>query len=128
MRHLPPRTRLPASLIERRHAPRPGAYPLYRSCLRWEFAFSCAFCWVHESDLIEHGVEGLGLTAIEHHRTRSAYPELTNDYHNCFYACRLCNTARGDSPDVSAVGGHRLLDPCTVAWVPLDRTGRVKTQ
>lgn len=93
---LPSRTNLPDA-IERTHTPAAGRYPTYRPCLRWDFAFACAFCLIHEADLAEHGVEGTGLTSIEHRVPRSdpsAGESLTDDYSNCYYACRFCNGSR----------------------------------
>ena len=70
MRALPPTT-LPASEpIARRHAP-DGAWASFRACLRWEFGFTCAFCLLHEADFLEHGAEGSGLFATEHHVARA---------------------------------------------------------
>ncbi len=65
--------------IERRHTPRitrrEGGYEDYRSCLRWEFDFHCAFCLCHEADLrreAEEGTKGdkhLFDRALRHQRT-----------------------------------------------------------
>ena len=116
---LPPRTFPPPGRIERRHTPAPTSgrhgYRSYRACLRWEFGFTCAFCLLHESDLTEHGIEGTGLTGIEHFSPVSAAQERTNDYGNCFYACRFCNGARSSSPTADPAG-RKLLNPCDEAW------------
>jgi hypothetical protein len=119
MRLLPPQT-LPAPWrIERLHRPRgSGArkgFQRYRSCLRWEFGFTCAFCLLHEADLVEHGAEGTGLTSVEHFAPVSAQQETSNQYANCFYACRFCNRARGTAPVVTREG-RRLLNPCDDVW------------
>src|SRR6185436_9991468 len=119
MRILPPRTFPPLDKIERRHAPAPAegryGYRAYRSCLRWEFGFTCAFCLLHEADLTSHGVEGTGLTGVEHFAPVSQAEEKTNEYGNCFYACRFCNGARADAPAMD-LEGRRLLNPCDQAW------------
>lgn len=115
MKILPATTDLPSTPIARRHRPRAGAYPSYRPCLRWEFGFHCALCLLHEADFIAHGIEGTGLTGIEHHVPRSHAPDLTNEYGNCLYACRFCNGARSKAPNVDAKG-RNLLDPCTTPW------------
>ena len=52
---------------------------------------------------------------IEHYYTFSEHGELTNDYENCLYSCRLCNRARSDSP-VYDQDGRRLLNPRAEAW------------
>lgn len=119
MRIIPPSTEPPETAIKRRHTP-PKAegrygYRTYRSCLRWEFGFSCAFCLLHESDFSSHGAERLGLMWIEHHITLSASKESANDYENCFYSCRLCNRDRSFAPIVDGQG-RRLLNPCSDAW------------
>lgn len=102
--------------IQRRHTPRwAREYQLYRACLRWEFGFSCAFCLLHEADLVASGAEGWGVMAIEHFVPRSAAPDLINNYTNCFYVCALCNSGRGDRPN-RAPDGRNLLNPCDHAW------------
>lgn len=114
MKILPPETHLPSAPLRRRHLPEPASYPEYRQCLRWEFGFSCAFCLLHEADLTENGIEGTGLTGIEHRVTRSSAPAQEDVYGNCYYACRFCNGARGAQPSES--NGRRLLDPCADSW------------
>lgn len=117
MKVLPPITTPPQAVVVRRHTPQPGPYRTYRACLRWEFGHGCAFCLTHEADLVEHGVEGTGLTSIEHQVPQSdtqGGPQV-DQYTNCFYACRYCNQARGHAPLVGA-SGARLLDPCRHAW------------
>lgn len=114
MEILPFRTAPSPTAIERRHQPTRGSFPTYQSCLRWEFGFSCAFCLVHEADLNEHDLGGLGLMWTEHHVPQSDDAGLANSYRNCFYSCRFCNRARANAPTHSE--GRQLLDPCTVAW------------
>lgn len=115
MRVLPARTAPPDEPIRRRHRPPSGFYASYRACLRWEFGFGCAFCLLHEADLSQHGVEGTGLTSIEHRIPRSHNPALADEYANCYYACRYCNTARAVAPNLDRQG-HELLDPCATTW------------
>lgn len=115
MRILPPRASLPAAPIDRRHRPRPGAYSTYRPCLRWEFGFACAFCFLHEADLTEHGAARSGLWWIEHHVGQTHDDSLVDRYWNCFYSCRYCNEARRTARVVDE-RGRRLLHPCGVAW------------
>jgi len=89
MKLLPPSTKPPTQKIRRLHNPKAThgryGYRAYRACLRWEFGFSCAFCLLHEADLARQGVEGLGVTGIEHFSLASTHPESINDYDNCFY-------------------------------------------
>src|SRR5436190_1471867 len=90
MNTLPRQTQPATAPIPRRHTPSRAGYATYRSCLRWEFGFTCAFCLLHEADLVEEGVQGTGLTTIEHHVAQSADLTLVDTYENCFYACRYC--------------------------------------
>jgi len=119
MKILPRRTLPPSKRIERRHTPPATAgrygYREYRSCLRWEFGFACAFCLLHEGDLADLGARGLGLTWTEHFEPVVFAPERANDYENCFYACLFCNRSRGAAPLVDAAG-RELINPCSHAW------------
>src|SRR5881628_3580589 len=114
MRILPPSTRLPTQPLRRRHEPSLSTYRAYRSCLRWEFGFSCAFCLLHEADFIGSGLHS-GVFVVEHFESRSRSPSLSNSYENLFYACGLCNRARGAKPVLDTVG-RRILNPTEVAW------------
>lgn len=117
--YLPPSTLPWRTRILRRHAPPPvrgrSDFRGYRSCLRWEFGFSCAFCLLHESDLATAGVDGSGLMSIEHFIPVHSAEVSGNQYENCFYTCRFCNLSRGSLPVVNAQG-LRILNPCEVAW------------
>lgn len=113
---MPPEIKPPKVPTERRHKPEPSrSWRAYRACLRWDFGFVCPFCLVHESDLVEHGVEGTGLSWVEHIITRSADSSRKGDYDNCVYSCRYCNNRRLNRPRVDGKG-RELLDPTTVAW------------
>jgi len=87
----------------------------YRRCLRWEFGFSCAFCLLHEADFSEHGIGDWGLMWVEHFVPVSRSNARRNLYTNCFYACKFCNSARGNAP-VADGQGPRLLNPCRDIW------------
>lgn len=116
MKILPPQTLPPAKPTRRRHRPKPTSrWTDYRSCLRWDFGFTCALCLLHEADLYggQPG-EGLGGTTIEHRIARSADSARENDYLNCLYACRFCNRSRSAQPLIKS--GARLLDPTRAAW------------
>lgn len=116
MRILPPRTAPATTPSARRHAPPGAPYREYRSCLRWDFGFTCAFCLLHESDL-RYSAESLGLAVmwVEHRMPRSTHPAMRDIYDNCIYTCRLCNRARGTEP-VEDEEGRRLLDPTQDSW------------
>ncbi len=83
MRILPESTKPSSRRIERRHGPeeRTGrrGYRQYRDCLGWEFGFSCAFCLLHEADVISYGVEGFGVMGVEHFTPVSSDAEAVND-------------------------------------------------
>jgi hypothetical protein len=122
MKLLPAVTEPWAEKIERLHAPKPATredgYEEYRSCLRWEFDFSCAFCMCNEADLRgrpDTGTEGTATFWIEHFFPKKHAPLLANAYSNCFYACRYCNRARGRKLNIDSTG-RQLLNPCDVLW------------
>lgn len=114
---LPPVT-APPPARSRMHSPARQPYENFRACLRQEFEFTCALCLLHESDLAPLGIEGTGLFSVEHVEPQSARPDLVTAYRNCLYACRFCNTRRGDQP-VKGADGVRLLDPTSDAWSDL---------
>ncbi len=119
MKILPPVTTPPRKPTTRRHSPPPArgaqGYQAYRACLRWDFGFTCVFCLSHEADLAGgRPTEGLGVTNIEHGVAQSIAPDRINDYSNCFYSCRYCNSARAHRPQFSA--GYSLLEPTMTAW------------
>lgn len=120
MKILPPVLRSWPRKIRRRHHPATArgryGYRKYRQCLRWEFGFTCAFCQCHEADLRLHGVEGTGLTQIEHFEPASLAEARINDYSNCLYVCCFCNSARGVTPRRNPQEGVRLLNPCKNVW------------
>jgi hypothetical protein len=113
--YLPPVTHPWRRAIERRHEPKEGAYSSFRPCLRWEFGFSCAFCLLHQTDLMRAEVDGWGLMEIEHFEPQSQTPSRRNDYKICFLICTRCNKQRGASLNQDE-SGNVLLDPCSVAW------------
>jgi len=120
MQVLSPQTQLPAQKVERRHRPRKSRYQQLADCLSWEFGFHCAFCWIHDSDLNEHGFSGMGFMWVEHLAPRSTNPDQADSYVNCVYSCRFCNRARGDQPLRNIVAGE-LYNPCQVPWAELFR-------
>ena len=119
-RILPSIAPLSIAPIERRHAPTTDAesdraYERFRSCLRWEFSFSCSFCLLHEVQVCPNGASGSAQFWIEHLEPRSERPDLGNVYGNVVYACRRCNLARRARSRADA-RGRRLLDPCSEPW------------
>lgn len=120
MKILPPVLAPWRAAIERRHSPpeRRGrtGYRSYRSCLRWEFGFTCPFCLCHEADFAPRGAEGLGVTQIEHFILASQDDTAIYVYSNCFYICRFCNRSRSATPNVDPTDDRRLLNPCWDVW------------
>lgn len=112
---LPASTEPYTARIVRRHQPAPSRYDSYRVCLRWEFGFTCAFCLLHEADLIQAGARGSGLFSIEHRVARRHAPDQADTYANCFYACRFCNRPP-TAEETAAWRAEYLLDPCTSTW------------
>lgn len=105
--------------LARAHSPTVKTYENFKDCLRWEFGFTCAICLLHERDVVLPGT-GAGRTgqfSVEHKVLKStpAGKAREDDYSNCLYLCRFCNTCRGDRyPDVTPEA--RLLDPVTDRW------------
>lgn len=117
---LPDVARLLSVPIARRHAPiadatHARAYELFRRCLRWELAFSCPFCLLHEAQVCPDGAEGSSQDWIEHIEPQTERPELRNVYSNVLYTCRRCNLARRARARVDR-DGRTLLDPCQASW------------
>ena len=88
-------------------------YTRYRSLLRRDFQYRCAYCLTHERYL---GGEA-GCT-IDHYRPQRgpyARTDLQSDYENLYWTCRECNDNKGDSwPDAAEEAtGMGFLDPCT---------------
>ncbi len=87
-------------------------YTQYRSLLRTDFQYRCAYCLRHEFFL-----GGEAGCCIDHHRPiRGAYahPELIANYSNLYWCCRECNEYKGDTwPSVEKIErGFRFIDPC----------------
>lgn len=106
---LPAIAPLTAEPIARLHAPE-GRFGTFRDCLRWEFGFSCPLCLLHERDLITTGADGWAVVTIEHRYTPSDHPERADEYVNCIYACRRCNTTRRSQSEMG------VLNPMGAAW------------
>jgi hypothetical protein len=64
---------------------------------------------------MQAGVEGWGLTQVEHFSPKSLEAVDRNNYVNCFYICARCNRSRGKAPQRDPFG-RSLLNPCDRAW------------
>jgi uncharacterized protein (TIGR02646 family) len=95
----------------KRHTPYPSYsdYRRYRSHLRQDFSYGCAYCTIHEN---EWG--GLRHFHIDHFRPKSRFPQLITDYENLVYACDVCSCYKGDDwpSDDPLRDGVGYLDPC----------------
>jgi uncharacterized protein (TIGR02646 family) len=69
-------------------------YQDYRPFLRGDFNRHCAYCTIHEDELA-----GEDFYEIDHHRPKSKFPDLINDYANLYYCCKGCNKrgAKGEN-------------------------------
>lgn len=84
-------------------------YKRYKRWLRDDFAYTCAYCELHEN---LHG--GYRNFEIDHHRPKSIFSALINSYDNLIYSCDICNRAKSDiwpseNPLQDGIG---WLDPC----------------
>ena len=79
----------------------------YRSTLRYDFLYSCAYCTMAELE-----AQGIGYQ-IDHYLPTSARPDLRADYRNLMYSCAHCNRLKsGFCPDEEDEGrGNRVLRP-----------------
>lgn len=116
MKLLPAETSLPATRLARAHNPPADEYQRYRGCIRWDFGFTCALCFLHEQDLMDGGAEGTGLIWIEHHELKHGSEARAKDYSNCLLSCRFCNNGRSRIPATARDGTGKLLDPTEVVW------------
>lgn len=64
---------------------------------------------------MREGIEGTGLTWIEHWVPRSEDASSTDDYFNCLYSCKYCNRARSHAAIHDNLEGE-LLNPCDTSW------------
>ena len=113
---VPAETALPTAPLTREHLPRPGDYKTYRACARWDFGFTCAFCFLHEGDVAGLGAEGTGLMWLEHLETQTASPAERDEYKNLAWSCRFCNDTRGSRHSHSPAAGPKLLNPVVAPW------------
>lgn len=85
-------------------------YQDYRPYLREDFLRHCAYCTIHEDELA-----GEDFYEIDHHRPKSRFPALTNEYTNLYYCCKACNKrgAKGENwpSDDLLKAGFRFFDP-----------------
>ena len=104
-----------SSVVVRKHTPTAGkgkkGRRAFKKCLRWEFHFTCIYCRLRESDF---GYRPQSSFAVDHMVPRKVRPSAANDYANCYYVCRFCNSSKGvtwPSSDEQAAG-FRFFDPC----------------
>ncbi len=77
-----------------------------------DFKHRCAYC-----DDLDNINNGQSSYAVEHFAPKAKFPELEFTYDNLLYACRFCNSSKGDdwpsdSPTKNVVGECGYIDPC----------------
>lgn len=89
--------------------PRFRNYQDFKSYLRADFGHRCAYCTIPEA---RWGSERNFV--VEHFRPKSKFPKLRVAYRNLYYACNVCNEAKGDRwPDPRLRRrGFRFFDAC----------------
>jgi len=101
-------------MIFRRSVPprRYSHYTRYRSLLRRDFEYRCAYCLTHERYL--GGEAGCTIDHFRPQQGPSVRPDLESDYVNLYWTCRECNDNKGDTWPGSeeTERGRRFLDPC----------------
>lgn len=93
------------------HPGRLGHYTKYRSLVREDFSACCAYCLLHET--VAAGPEAFEL---DHFRPQShpAFRHLADDFFNLYYACHVCNRAKGPAwpTEELSTAGYRFVDLC----------------
>lgn len=81
----------------------------FRSYLRRDFRYRCAYCGITE--VYRRGADAFG---IDHFRPRRLFPALSFHYPNLYYCCNTCNSYKGGTwPDAGEVAnGFGFADPC----------------
>ena len=76
----------------------------YRDALRYDFLYSCAYCWITEIE-----ASGLGFS-IDHYYPQKARPESKNEYSNLMWSCHSCNRYKSDfSPSEHDIKFGRVI-------------------
>ncbi len=96
-------------LVTRSVVPAGLNYPEYKSYLRRDFFYSCAYCTMCEAEAMAKRF------TIDHYEPRNARPDLEHAYDNLMYACDECNTRKGDRcpPIAAREAGFRFYRPDT---------------
>lgn len=85
-----------------------GHYRAYRPDLRREFGGVCAYCGLPDAHLSPRRFH------VDHYRPKggpSAFPALTHEYKNLFWACEVCNLAKSTYWPRNT-GEARVVNPC----------------
>src|SRR5579885_1327542 len=93
--------------VTRSQVPKRTDYKQYRSELRLDFWFSCAYCSITESE-----ARGIAFQ-IDHYEPDSTKLPNVNDYDNLMYACDVCNRRKLDlrPSDTARAAGYRFFRP-----------------
>jgi len=71
--------------------PSKGSYRDWKEILAKEGFHQCVYCAIPEASF-----GGIRNFHVEHYKPKSKFKDLTNDMHNLFYACPVCNTFKGN--------------------------------
>lgn len=69
-----------------------GTYKDWKEVLAIESDRRCVYCAIRDNRL-----GGLRIFHVEHHKPKSLFKDLINDYFNLYYACPICNCFKGNS-------------------------------
>lgn len=69
----------------------PYGYGRFREHVRQDFGRCCAYCLMGE--LWAGGAENFEL---DHFRPKQKFPPLSQDFHNLYWSCRVCNKNKWD--------------------------------
>ncbi|MEZ5401422.1 MAG: HNH endonuclease [Bryobacteraceae bacterium] len=97
-----------------RRTPPPGPfvnYQRFKSFLREDFRFQCAYC-----NITEAYRRGSDVFGVDHFRPRAHFPDLATTYSNLYYACNKCNSIKGSRFPTETMRnqGIGFVDPCAV--------------
>jgi uncharacterized protein (TIGR02646 family) len=94
-------------VVVRSSVPAKASYQDYQQELRLDFWFSCAYCSIGEIEATTISFE------IDHYEPRDSDPDLTNNYENLMWSCRICNRQKGQRKpnDAQRAAGIRFIRP-----------------
>ena len=96
-----------SDLVVRSEVPPGRAYREYKTWLRRDFFYSCAYCSMTEAE-----AQAIRFV-IDHYEPASVRPDLKDVYDNLMYCCDECNLRKGDRcpPPNARADGFRFFRP-----------------